>query len=65
VNKLGTAVGALLVLLGVVFGLQGLGVLGGSAMSGKTTWAVIGPILAVVGIVLIVRGRRSDRSPGG
>lgn len=54
--------GAVLVVVGVVFTLQGLGTLGGSAMSGKTMWAVIGPIIAVVGLALAavgVRGRRS------
>lgn len=58
-NRFGTAVGAVLVILGVVFALQGLGVIGGSAMSGKTLWAVIGPVLAVIGIVLLARSRRS------
>jgi hypothetical protein len=51
-------VGALLVLAGVTFGLQGLGVVGGSAMSGKTLWAVIGPLLALVGVALVVVGLR-------
>ncbi len=55
-------VGGLLVLAGVTFGLQGMGVLGGSAMSGKTLWAVIGPVIGVVGLVLVARGLRvSDR----
>lgn len=53
--------GVLLVLVGAVWALQGVGVLGGSAMTGSTLWAVIGPIVAVVGLVLIVIGiaRRS------
>ena len=58
------ALGAVLVVVGVVFALQGLNVLGGSGMSGKTTWAVIGPIVAVVGLGVAavgVRGRRSVR----
>jgi hypothetical protein len=55
-------VGGLLVLAGITFGLQGLGVLGGSAMSGKTLWAVLGPVIAVVGVVLVAGGLRvSDR----
>jgi hypothetical protein len=57
-NKGLVIVGALLVLAGVTFGLQGMGVLGGSAMSGKTLWAVLGPVIAVVGVVLLLRGLR-------
>jgi len=53
-------VGAVLVLFGVTFGLQGLGVIGGSAMSGKNMWAVIGPLLALVGVGLVVLGRRGS-----
>ena len=30
----------------------------GSVMSGVVLWAVIGPIVAIAGIVLIVRSRR-------
>ena len=58
-KKLGVAVGAVLVLAGVTFGLQGLGLIGGSAMSGKTLWAVTGPLLALVGVVLVARGLRA------
>ena len=50
--------GVLLILIGGVWGLQGLGVFGGSAMSGKTLWAVVGPIVAVVGVILVVTGLR-------
>jgi uncharacterized membrane protein HdeD (DUF308 family) len=53
--------GALLVVVGAVFTLQGLGYLAGSAMTGVTLWAVIGPILVIVGLVLIVRAARTDR----
>jgi uncharacterized membrane protein len=56
----GVVVGVLLVLAGVTFGLQGVGVLSGSAMSGKTTWAVLGPLIALVGVVLIVVGLRGS-----
>jgi hypothetical protein len=50
--------GVLLLAVGGVWGLQGLGVFGGSAMSGKTLWAVVGPIVAVVGVILVVIGLR-------
>jgi len=53
------AVGTLLVVLGAVFTLQGLGYLAGSAMTGVTTWAIVGPILAIVGIYLVVRWRKA------
>ena len=39
--------------------MQGLGYIGGSAMSGVTLWAVIGPIVAVAGLGLALsRPRR-------
>ena len=45
--------GVLAVAAGVVWTLQGLNILGGSAMSGNPMWAIIGPIVAVVGLVLV------------
>ncbi|MEU7866636.1 hypothetical protein [Dactylosporangium sp. NPDC049140] len=51
-------VGALALLAGIVWTLQGLDVLGGSSMSGSTQWAIIGPIVAVIGLVLLLRGAR-------
>ena len=51
-------VGFLLILAGVVFTLQGVGVLGGSSMSGVTFWAVAGPVIALVGLVLAAIGLR-------
>ena len=53
--------GAVLVLPGLVWFLQGTGVLGGSAMSGSSLWAVVGPVVALVGVVLVVAGRRPAR----
>ncbi len=49
------AVGAILVVFGIIFMLQGLDVIGGSGMSGKTLWAVLGPIIAIAGLVLVAR----------
>jgi hypothetical protein len=51
-------VGTLLALAGAVWTLQGLNVLGGSAMSGVTLWAVVGPIVAVIGLVMLAAGLR-------
>ena len=66
VKKVTIGVGALLVLAGITFGLQGLGVIGGSAMSGKNMWAVLGPLIALVGLAMVVRGLRGgDRVSAG
>ncbi len=51
-------VGLLLVAMGLVWMLQGLDVIGGSAMSGHTLWAVVGPIVALAGLALVFRGTR-------
>jgi len=56
-------VGALLVLVGAVWFLQGIDVLGGSGMSGKTLWAVVGPIVALVGAGMVVSGLRRPGTP--
>lgn len=65
-------VGIVLVLIGGLWTLQGTGVIGGSAMSGSTLWAIVGPIVAIVGIVLLViwgrrhgRGTASSQLPPG
>jgi hypothetical protein len=51
-------VGALIALVGIVFMLQGLGAIGGSAMSGSTFWAVAGPVIALVGLAVAGIGLR-------
>jgi hypothetical protein len=53
-----TIVGVVLTALGVLWSLQGSGVIGHSAMSGQTMWLVIGVIVALVGIGLLVTGVR-------
>lgn len=50
--------GLVLILVGVLWTLQGLGMVGGSAMSGVTMWAIVGPVVAVVGVYLIWRASR-------
>ena len=53
-------VGIVLLIAGVIFMLQGLDVLGGNGgMNGNKTWAVLGPIIAIVGIVALVTGARA------
>ena len=50
----GVVIGLVAVLIGIVWTLQGLNVLGGSAMSGDSTWAIVGPIVAVVGMLVVL-----------
>jgi len=57
-KNLRVGLGAVLVLIGLVWTLQGLGYLAGSAMTGVTLWAVIGPIVALAGLALILSKRR-------
>ena len=52
------AVGVVLALVGLVWALQGAGVLPGSAMSGEREWLVIGAVVVVVGSALAVRAAR-------
>jgi len=46
----GNIVSIIVLLMGVLWTLQGLNVLAGSVMSGQTQWLVIGLILVVIGI---------------
>jgi hypothetical protein len=57
------AIGAVLVLLGATWTLQGLDVIGGSVMSGVTLWAVIGPIVVVAGLATALLGVRKRSAP--
>jgi hypothetical protein len=57
-------IGALATVAGAVWTLQGLDLLGGSPMSGNRIWAVVGPVVAVGGVVLLGRGLRRGGRPG-
>ena len=58
-KNLQAGLGVLLVLMGLLWTLQGLGKVGGSPMTGVTLWAVIGPIVAILGIWLVVGAVRA------
>lgn len=55
------AIGVVLFPDGLPLTLQGLGVIGGSAMSGNTVWAVIGLVVALLGVLLAVCSSRDSR----
>jgi drug/metabolite transporter (DMT)-like permease len=56
--------GVIIALAGIVFTLQGIGVLSGSSMSNTATWSILGPIITVIGGWLVYRGTRplADRA---
>ena len=54
-----TVSGALLLLMGVVWFLQGIGVLPGSFMTGQSRWAVYGALAVFAGLGLLLTARRS------
>jgi hypothetical protein len=59
-------IGVLALIAGLIWTLQGFNVIGGSAMSGQTMWAIIGPIVGIIGLALLIMslvgGRRATAS---
>jgi hypothetical protein len=53
-RALGLSVAGLMVLVGGLWTGQGLGWIGGSSMTGDDTWAIIGPIVAGLGVALAI-----------
>lgn len=53
--------GVIIALFGLLFTLQGFGVVQGSPMSNTTTWSVLGPVVILIGAGLIYLGRRLRR----
>jgi hypothetical protein len=53
--------GVLMVVVGAVWTFQGLGYLKGSPMTGVELWAVLGPIVAGLGVALTYVGIRGAR----
>jgi len=54
-------IGIVVACFGVLWALQGFGVVGGSPMSNTVTWSIIGPIVALVGIGIAGFGARMKR----
>jgi hypothetical protein len=57
--------GVLLHLLGTIWILQGMNVLGGSRMTGDPFWAVVGGVLIAIGTLLMVVSLRRGRVSAG
>ncbi len=53
--------GVLVALFGLLFTLQGFGAVSGSPMSNTTTWSVLGPLIAIAGIIVAFVGWRMGR----
>jgi hypothetical protein len=60
-----TVVGGILILMGIVWILQGINVLPGSFMTGKLQYALLGFVVDVVGIFLVLFAQRPSRKDKG
>ena len=58
VRWVGSILGALFILAGVVWALQGLRVINAGQMAGESKWILRGVILAVVGVILVIVANR-------
>ena len=57
-KALPVALGALMLLVGAVWTFQGLGYLEGSPMTDQSIWAVLGPLVAGLGVALVIVAAR-------
>jgi len=60
-RQLLVVLGVVMLLVGGLWTAQGLGYVGGSFMSGSDTWAIIGPIVAGLGVALVIVGLQRRR----
>ncbi|HEY4333415.1 MAG TPA: hypothetical protein VGM78_12620 [Ilumatobacteraceae bacterium] len=61
-NPVLVVVGVVVALLGLLFALQGFGVVHGSPMTSTITWSVAGPIICAAGVVTAIVGVRGRRN---
>jgi hypothetical protein len=57
-----TVIGVVLALVGLLWFLQGIGVLKGSFMTGQPVWAIIGLVLLALAARLLAEALRGNRS---
>ncbi|MFI7607240.1 hypothetical protein ACIBTV_19155 [Micromonospora sp. NPDC049366] len=55
--------GLLALVIGAVWTVQGLGFVDGSVMSDERIWVVVGPVVALAGLVVLWLGLRARRRP--
>ena len=60
-KTLPVTLGILMVVIGGIWTLQGLGYVKGSAMTGVELWAILGPLVAGLGVALAYVGFRGRR----
>ncbi|TDC59641.1 hypothetical protein E1258_17300 [Micromonospora sp. KC207] len=53
--------GLLAVVVGAVWTVQGLGYVGGSVMTDRRVWALLGPVLVLFGLATLWYGLRARR----
>ncbi|MFU8853418.1 hypothetical protein ACNAW0_20880 [Micromonospora sp. SL1-18] len=51
--------GLLAVVLGALWTVQGLGYASGSLMTGQRIWAAVGPVVVLIGLVMLYYGLRA------
>ncbi len=61
-KSLPVLLGGLMVVVGAVWTFRGLGHLQGSPMTGVDIWAIIGPLVAGLGVALVLVGLRGGAS---
>jgi hypothetical protein len=54
--------GVLVALAGLLFALQGFGAVSGSPMTNTTTWSILGPIIALIGVAIALAGWRGRKT---
>jgi hypothetical protein len=60
-TTLPVTLGILMVVIGGIWTLQGLGFVKGSPMTGVELWAILGPLVAGLGVALAYVGFRGRR----
>ncbi|MBM0259318.1 hypothetical protein [Micromonospora sp. 4G55] len=53
--------GLLAVVVGAVWTVQGLGYVGGSVMTDQRIWALVGPVVILIGLVVLWQGLKARR----